>query len=117
MINFCIKILKHFDVKGMAHITGGGLTGNIPRILPRGLSVKIKKNSWPTPHIFNFISKNGGVPIKEMYQVFNMGIGLVIIVSADQSDRLVQYLSRFQEKAFVIGEVISYQKPGRVVYA
>jgi len=76
------KLLDNVEVLGMAHITGGGLTDNIPRILPDGLYADIDRSSWNIPPIFNYISELGNIDIEEMYRVFNMGIGMVVIIDS-----------------------------------
>jgi phosphoribosylformylglycinamidine cyclo-ligase len=88
-------------VKGIAHITGGGFVGNIPRILPEGVVAHIRKDSWDIPPIFRLIQREGGITEEEMYQVFNMGIGMVIVCSARQVARVVDVLPQ----AKVIGEI------------
>ncbi len=97
-------------IKGMAHITGGGLIDNVPRVLPEGLAAKFDSRSWPVPPIFNLIQKQGNVERDEMYHVFNMGIGMVIICSTDSVAKLTKALP----DARVIGEVIK-QTEARVV--
>jgi phosphoribosylformylglycinamidine cyclo-ligase len=98
-------------VKGMAHITGGGLIDNVPRVLPQGLAVKFDSQSWSVPAIFNLIQKRGNVARDEMYHVFNMGIGMVIICSKGNVRRLTKALP----EARVIGEVIKQKGEARVV--
>jgi len=90
------------NIKGLAHITGGGFQGNIPRILPRGLAAKIDKNAWEVPPIFRLIQNKGKVDETEMYQVFNMGIGMVIICSQEQQKEVQRALS----EAHIIGKVV-----------
>jgi len=97
-------------IKGMAHITGGGLIDNVPRILPEGLAAKFDSRSWAVPPIFNLIQKQGNVERDEMYHVFNMGIGMVIICSTDSVAKLTKALP----EAKVIGEVTKQQE-ARVV--
>ncbi len=81
------SILKHFDIKGLAHITGGGLTDNIPRILPDGCDVEIDTSLWTIPPVYRYLMEKGNVDLDEMYRVFNMGIGMVIILpDADRPD-------------------------------
>jgi phosphoribosylformylglycinamidine cyclo-ligase len=92
------------NVKGLAHITGGGFQGNIPRILPQGLAVHINKNAWNVPPIFRLIQDIGKVDETEMYQVFNMGIGMVVICSSEQQKEVTKALSEAQ----VIGKVVPY---------
>jgi phosphoribosylformylglycinamidine cyclo-ligase len=93
-------------VKGLAHITGGGFIDNIPRILPKKCDAVLRKGSWETPPIFDLIQTRGGVPENELYQVFNMGIGMVMIVAADYADAVLRYVKSRKEKAWVIGEVV-----------
>lgn len=83
------------DIKGMAHITGGGLLENIPRILPKGCSVELYKNQWEIPPIFSMMQSLGQVPEQEMFRTFNMGIGLIIILNAEQESALVRCISQF----------------------
>jgi phosphoribosylformylglycinamidine cyclo-ligase len=97
-------------IKGLAHITGGGLIGNVPRVLPEGLAAKFDSRSWPVPPIFNLIQKRGNVDRDEMYHVFNMGIGMVIICSTGNVD----HFTRTLPEAKVIGEVIK-QSGARVI--
>ncbi|MDI6840332.1 MAG: phosphoribosylformylglycinamidine cyclo-ligase [bacterium] len=86
-------------VKGLIHITGGGFYGNIPRVLPQGVGVRIYKGSWPVPPIFKFIQKEGKVDEKEMFHVFNMGIGMIVVIK-DPNE-----LSGIKEKTWIIGEI------------
>jgi phosphoribosylformylglycinamidine cyclo-ligase len=101
------KIIQSHRIKGIAHITGGGLTENLPRILPReaDMHFKIERGSWPVHSIFNLIQKMGSIPDSEMYRTFNMGIGLVIIVNQYDSQRIVTKLARLGENAYIIGKV------------
>ena len=107
------KLLARFNpprspkrVKGFAHITGGGLVGNLPRILPLNTAAQIAKESWEIPPVFSLIQKGGRVSEKEMFSVFNMGIGLVAVVSAKSADAVLAYLKRIREPVFIIGEII-----------
>lgn len=93
-------------IKGMAHITGGGFFDNIPRILPQNVSVKINKNSFPILPIFQLLQKDGNIPDEEMYHVFNMGIGMVLIVAKEHADTIIKQLKQKKEKVYCIGEVI-----------
>ena len=79
-------------VRGMAHITGGGLVDNLPRILPANCNAVIETKSWRVPRIFQTLEQNGNIDPKEMYQVFNMGIGMVAIVSEDDANRAISLL-------------------------
>ena len=98
-------------VKGMAHITGGGLIGNVPRVLPRGVTAKFSSQAWTVPPIFKLIQKRGNVAQNEMYRVFNMGIGMVIICSPEKVDQLTGALP----DAKVIGEVVKQEGEARVL--
>ena len=98
-------------VKGIAHITGGGFMGNIPRILPQGLAAHMKRDSWDLPPIFKLIQENGDIEEAEMYRVFNMGIGLAIICSAQQVAKIASILP--QAKA--VGEIIEAGDEERVI--
>jgi len=98
-------------IKGMAHITGGGLVDNIPRVLPDGLAARLDKKSWPVPPIFGLIHNRGSVDPAEMFRVFNMGIGMVLICAPDRVSGLMQQLT----EARVIGEVVRQKGKGRVV--
>ena len=106
-----VKLLGGYKVKqvvhGMAHITGGGLVGNVPRVLPAGCDAVINKGSWEKPAIFDFLQKLGPVEESEMYRVFNMGIGFVMIVSADFANSIALKLAKSGEKVYEIGRVVS----------
>jgi len=92
-------------VKAMAHITGGGLPGNLPRVLPEGLTVRIKRDSWPVPPIFELIAAKGPVDPIEMMRVFNMGVGFVMVVSRHFAQAIIHRLRRMGERAWVLGKV------------
>lgn len=98
-INYTLPVLhlleRDIDIKGMAHITGGGLLENIPRILPEGCQAVLKDETWPSQPIFATMQELGHIPDKEMYRTFNMGIGLIMIVSPDQVDMLREELKHF----------------------
>jgi phosphoribosylformylglycinamidine cyclo-ligase len=104
-----IRLLSAYKVKrvvhGMAHITGGGLVGNIPRVLPKDCNAVIKKSSWPRHKIFTFLQNAGPVEEEEMFRVFNMGIGFVLIVAEDFGDSMTKKLTNFGEKVYRIGRI------------
>lgn len=103
-----LSLIERFNIKAMAHITGSGLPGNIPRVLPYGTKAIIKKGSFPIPPIFKWIQTNGDVPENEMYNTFNMGIGYVLVVSSDEYQDIIRFLhSRFRLKAYKIGEIVA----------
>jgi phosphoribosylformylglycinamidine cyclo-ligase len=102
--------LHYYRVKkvigGIAHITEGGLAGNLQRLLPRGCAVRIKRASWPVPPIFGLIQNLGGVEEAEMYRVFNMGIGMVLVVAPYYAQALCHRLKRAGETPYIIGRVV-----------
>ena len=100
-----IPLLAEFDIKGLAHITGGGFYDNIPRILPPDCSVTVERRSWPVPPIFTLIQERGQVPDPEMFRTFNMGIGLVLIVPPEQAPLLAHRINSVGESAYIIGNV------------
>ena len=104
-----VKLLSQYKVKrvihGMAHITGGGLAGNIPRVLAKGCDAVIKKESWPKHKIFSFLQDKGPVEEAEMYKVFNMGIGFVLIVAEDFANSIAKKLRRLGENVYKIGRI------------
>lgn len=100
-----LSALKKFNIKGMAHITGGGFIENIPRMLPKGLGADIYEKSWEIPPIFNLITTVGQIDQQEMYNIFNMGIGMVIAVDKDIAADLMEHLKQSGETAYEIGVV------------
>jgi phosphoribosylformylglycinamidine cyclo-ligase len=99
-------LLDTGTIKGLAHITGGGLTDNIPRILPEGTAVKIRKGSWPGPPLFDLLRKLGNVSDSEMYRTFNMGVGMVIVCSKENAASIANHLLESGNPCYEIGEVI-----------
>jgi len=91
-------------IKGLAHITGGGFLENIPRILPDGVSVEIKRGTWPEPPVFSVMQKLGNVSEKEMFRTFNMGIGMVVICSKTDSKNVVEQLQLPEIGRIVVGD-------------
>jgi len=104
-----LTLLQQIDVRGMAHITGGGLLENIPRCLPRGLGVIISKSSWEIPAVFKLIKEVGQVPEEEMFRTFNMGIGYVLIVAPEDEAAAVTLLQEAGEVPIILGEVVKGQ--------
>ena len=105
-----VKAIKHLlnsnvDIKGMCHITGGGFYENVPRMLGKGQGVRIDIKSFPRPKIFDLIQEKGNIPEKEMYNVFNMGIGFIIAVEKEEVDATLNKLKEINEPAYVIGKV------------
>jgi phosphoribosylformylglycinamidine cyclo-ligase len=120
------KLLKRFDsklktqnskllVKAFAHITGGGFIDNIPRVLPKNCDAIIHKGSWDMLPIFKMLETKSGVPDEELYQVFNMGIGMVAIVSADKANAVLKFIRTQKHKAWIIGEVVKGTATTRVI--
>ena len=101
-----LSLLQSFHIKGMAHITGGGMPGNIIRILPPGSKAVIEKGRWEIPPIFKLIEK-GRVPEEEMWRTFNNGIGMVLVAESSEAEGIAQEARKFGEKAFVIGEIVA----------
>jgi phosphoribosylformylglycinamidine cyclo-ligase len=100
-----LKALHAAKIAGMAHITGGGFVENIPRMLPEGLGVEIDYGSWPIPYVFDFLEEQGKLDRKEMFEVFNMGIGFVLAVEPEDMNKVIEAIENEGEKAFVIGRV------------
>ena len=100
-----LALLERVAVKAMAHITGGGLTGNVPRVLPRGTKAVIQKSAWRRPELFQWLQREGGVAEDEMHRVFNCGIGMVLVVAAEDVARATECLRAAGETVFVIGRV------------
>ncbi|WP_156856876.1 phosphoribosylformylglycinamidine cyclo-ligase [Oceanobacillus sp. AG] len=99
------NVLEKLTVKGISHITGGGFYENLPRMLPAGLGVNVKQGSWNIPEIFPFLEQRGAIPEKEMYGVFNMGVGMVLVVEEKDAEAAVAILQEAGEEASVIGKV------------
>jgi phosphoribosylformylglycinamidine cyclo-ligase len=100
-----VRSLPRRAIKGMAHITGGGIPGNLCRVLPRGCRARVELGSWPVPGIFPLLQRLGPVPTDEMYRTFNMGLGFVLVVAAADQRRVLTALRRRRESAYVVGEI------------
>ncbi len=100
-----LNLLKDFSINGIAHITGGGLLENVPRVLPKGCVANIHLNSWKRPVLFDILRDAGNVELDEMYRTFNMGIGMVLAVAENQAEDLINRLNGLNEQAWIIGEV------------
>ncbi|MCX5847065.1 MAG: phosphoribosylformylglycinamidine cyclo-ligase [Deltaproteobacteria bacterium] len=98
-----LNLVKNFNIKGIIHITGGGFIDNVPRILPGQCRAVILKNSWDIPHVFTIIKNMGNIDDSEMYRVFNMGIGMMVIAPEKTAAEVVERLDKFGEKAYAIG--------------
>jgi phosphoribosylformylglycinamidine cyclo-ligase len=105
-----LKLISEIDVKGMAHITGGGLVDNVPRVLPENTQAVLHRDSWQMPELFRWLQMKGGVADAEMVRVFNCGIGMVVIVSPAQADTAIKSLTAQGLKSWVVGEVVERPK-------
>ena len=103
-------VLKEVDVHGIAHITGGGFDENIPRILKEGQGIEVKEGSWEILPVFRLLEKYGKIPHREMFNIFNMGIGMVLAVNEEDAPKVIEILTKAGEKASVIGKITD--KPG-----
>jgi phosphoribosylformylglycinamidine cyclo-ligase len=110
-----LQLCRAVPVAGMAHITGGGFVGNIPRVLPPNSAVSITKGSWNVPPIFDLIQRDAGLDDSEMYRTFNMGIGFVVIVSQDRTDTAMDKLRASGMTTWVIGDIISRPDTGEAI--
>ena len=99
-------LLATSAIKGMAHITGGGMTDNLPRVLPAGCEARIRVGSWPVPPLFTWLQQSGGVPVDDMLRTFNMGIGLILVVAAADSEAVLERLRAAGESPAVIGDIV-----------
>ena len=104
-----LKLIEAIPVKGMAHITGGGITENVPRVLPEGLTAEIKKGSWDMPALFTWLQAQGNVAESEMHKTFNCGIGMVVIVAKEQASAAMTLLKAEGEQVFEIGHIRAQQ--------
>jgi phosphoribosylformylglycinamidine cyclo-ligase len=109
------RMLEGEAVSAMAHITGGGITENLPRVLPKGTSAVVEMGTWQVPPIFEHLQKLGNVPHLEMMRIFNMGIGMVLVVPAKKFKKVQTILERAGEKGYTIGRIVKGEK--RVVYS
>ena len=105
-----LKLISEINVKGMAHITGGGLVDNVPRVLPENTQAILHRDSWQMPELFRWLQMKGGVADAEMVRVFNCGIGMVVIVAPDQADAAIKSLTAQGLKAWAVGEVVERPK-------
>lgn len=110
-----LNLIKYFSINGIVHITGGGFYDNIPRILPERCSAVIRRGNWPELPIFQAIRNQGQIDDEEMFRVFNMGIGMMIIVDRDIAQEVVERLGALGEKAYVIGSIEKRSKDSRPV--
>jgi len=100
-----LSLIETLPVKGMAHITGGGLTENVPRVLADNLTAVIKKDAWTLPPLFQWLQQQGNVADAEMHRVFNCGIGMVVIVAKEDAERAIRHLQAAGEAVWQIGAI------------
>jgi phosphoribosylformylglycinamidine cyclo-ligase len=100
-----LNLLKDFSINGIAHITGGGLLENVPRVLPKGCQALIHTKNWLRPNLFSVLQNAGNVERDEMYRTFNMGIGMVLVVAENQAEEIIDRLKGLEETAWIIGEI------------
>jgi len=104
-----LVLLEAMPVKGMAHITGGGITENVPRVLPEGLTAEVQANSWTLPPLFQWLKAQGNIADAEMYKTFNCGIGMVVVLSPANVDKATELLSKAGETVYQIGHIRKQQ--------
>jgi len=100
-----LELVRRYRVRGIAHITGGGLPENVARLLPKKTQAVIDINAWQIPAIFRMIRRLGKIDQDEMYKTFNMGIGMILVVEAREYDKIMRFLAKKKEKAFLLGEI------------
>lgn len=110
-----LELLENVQVKGISHITGGGFYENMPRMLREGVSLEIKKDSYPVLPIFKLIQEEGNIPERDMYNTFNMGIGMAVIVKKEEVQKAIEILERQGEKAYIIGQVVQGEKDIKII--
>jgi phosphoribosylformylglycinamidine cyclo-ligase len=107
-----LSLMEKLPVKGMAHITGGGLTGNIPRVLPDSCAVELKRSAWNWGPLFDWLQATANIDNAEMYRTFNCGIGMVVIVAAEHADAARSHLQSAGETVYPLGKVIARGNQG-----
>lgn len=105
-VKLVLDVIKNHEIKAIAHITGGGVIENISRVIPKGLGIDIKKDSWEKPAIFKMIENFNSIDERELHKSFNMGVGLVLIVDKEKAQDVVDYINTTDENAYIIGEVV-----------
>ncbi len=100
-----LNLVRDFTIRGIVHVTGGGFSGNVPRILPQGVRARIDPDCWPRPGVYKWIQERAELPESELLRVFNCGIGMILVVPQEDLDEIVQRLEGHGERAYVIGEI------------
>jgi len=109
------RLIDGESVAGMAHITGGGITENLPRVLPKGTGAIVELGTWPIPPIFEHLQKLGNIPQAEMMRTFNMGIGMILVVPTKHFKKVQSVLERSGEKGYTIGRIVKGER--KVMYS
>lgn len=110
-----LKLIDEVGINTVSHITGGGFVENVPRMLPDGLKAVIKKGTWEVLPIFDVLQEKGAIPEADMYNTFNMGIGMIVAVDADKAEKAVKVLEEAGEKAYIIGELAEGEKGVEII--
>lgn len=105
-----LNLVRGFNIGGIAHITGGGIIGNLPRVVSKGCKAVIRKGTWEIPPIFSFLQEKGNIPEDEMLRTFNNGIGMILIVRTKENEEIMERLNSLGERAFIIGEIVKAEK-------
>lgn len=107
-----MALLRDFSVKGMAHITGGGMPGNCVRILPAATAMRVRRDAWEIPPVFQFLRERGHLTEEELFRTFNCGIGMVLVVSPEVAEEVLLRLEGLHERAFILGEIVPRDEDG-----
>lgn len=110
-----LNLIRDFRIGAIAHITGGGITGNLPRVIPKGSKAIVRKGTWDIPPIFSYLKERGNVPEEEMLRTFNNGIGMILVVRPKEVEDILSRLNNQNEKASVIGEIGKSEKEGETI--
>ncbi len=110
-----LNLSRDFKIGGIAHITGGGITGNLPRVIPKGSKAIVRKESWEVPAIFSLLKEKGKISEEEMFKTFNNGIGMILVARPKEIDDILARLHNMGEKAYVIGEIGKAEKEGETI--
>jgi phosphoribosylformylglycinamidine cyclo-ligase len=110
-----LNLIRDFRIGGIAHVTGGGITGNVPRVIPKGSKAVIRKGTWDIPPIFTYLKEKGNIPEEEMLRTFNNGVGMVLVVRPKEVEDILSRLNSLGEKAFVIGDIGKSEKEGETI--
>jgi phosphoribosylformylglycinamidine cyclo-ligase len=110
-----LNLIRDFRIGAIAHITGGGITGNLPRVIPKGSKAIVRKGTWDIPPIFSYLKERGNVPEEEMLRTFNNGIGMILVVRPKEVEDILSRLNNQNEKASVIGEIGKSEKEGDTI--